>query len=592
MNKLKQIFKKHDKQSTKIDQIIQLRELKEKGLNATEVKINGVVNEQLRSALLNRAKDSDIMSLIFDATFTTPTTQNTYVNFKGKDMSLDSLQKSAKIGGKKITQDSFSPNQFQLGASGFDIQGTLLTTPNYGYGVYTQMQQSGLTQKYLNRKAYRLYGKGGYYDGGSTKRDKKDVALLNETWDEYGLDQILIKFSIMTEIFGGAFIVPQIPSWSDKKWQSPFEYTPEYIKKGSIKGYSVSTPPRTNYLFVNTMYPTKEYYQEPWSYISQGKVIHASRLIKMVTMQLDEQLAPTYMYNGISGIQLTMKSIFNSTFINNILVQTMAQNSFFVYKTSQISNNNILDEEAERIAAQRDNNTSIITIKNNEEMTVCTVNMNVYEKIWQSSLEYLCMLTDDDFNAWISDTGGGKLNSKDGSQDMINWHNFSDFFRVKQGYNSAHMSLRKLHMLNVLGKINHNIKVVQIPRDSLYYKQQMETALIEVNVLNATKQLLMNKQDGLGNTVADDIAMGGNKSNKQDNKTKPKSTQDSVNLEKMVKEQFVKDMQEEEQLNIMAKKCLAQSPVNPLNTEMQEHILNIETENNYKVTNPNAKISK
>lgn len=403
-----------------------------------------------------------------------------------------------------------------------------------GYGT-------GCGKKILNRLSLMTCGKSFRFVG---KGKEGQTELLNQDLVDFGVEQTLSALMKQNFCYGGCALIPAVEGWNDEDYGQPFFYDKYFLKQGSLKKFNVVNRYQVAPVLWNSWDgKSVDYFNSPF-YLQYGNLIHESRFIKVTTGLLPEFLAPSYQLWGISTLQLVYKNMLASDIILSAIVNGAVGNSIFVYKSRETSNSN---ENIEQFLSSRRNPTGLFKILADEEVYVVEMNMNYLEELFLMNFHLIATFIGDNVGAFMgnSDSGDtGKLASNNGSQDAKNWQQNVHQLKVDTGYNNAKQTIGKLIQLNRFGKVDPKIEIEDIPVSYDEYLQMVMIADKEADCVTKNIETLQ----GLG-----------------------------VKREALVE---------------LIQNQARQSPVNIFNTEMQDALLEVQSDDAFMQTNSANSVPK
>jgi phage-related protein (TIGR01555 family) len=128
---------------------------------------------------------------------------------------------------------------------------------------------------------------------------------LTQAFSEFNVREVFRDCSRMDGFFGrGNLYIGIKGQESDGRRMLPLLYTPETIKKGSLKMLKAVEPIWTTPYMYNAIDPTLPDFYRPTMWYMLSKRVHASRLLQFVSRPLPDMLKPAYNFSGMSLSQL------------------------------------------------------------------------------------------------------------------------------------------------------------------------------------------------------------------------------------------------------------------------------------------------
>lgn len=140
-----------------------------------------------------------------------------------------------------------------------------------------------------------------YFTGCTPDEDKE----LTDAFKEFRVREVFNECELYDGFFGrGNLFIDIKGQESDVARMRPLLYTPETIKKGSLKQLKPVEPIWTTPYSFNAIDPTLPDFYKPSMWYMLSKRIHASRLLQFISRPLPDMLKPAYNFSGMSLSQL------------------------------------------------------------------------------------------------------------------------------------------------------------------------------------------------------------------------------------------------------------------------------------------------
>lgn len=128
---------------------------------------------------------------------------------------------------------------------------------------------------------------------------------LTQAFDEFNVREVFRNCERMDGFFGrGNLYIGIKGQESDGRRMLPLLYTPETIKKGSLKMLKAVEPIWTTPYAYNAIDPTAPDFYRPSMWYMLSKRVHSSRLLQFISRPLPDMLKPAYNFSGMSLSQL------------------------------------------------------------------------------------------------------------------------------------------------------------------------------------------------------------------------------------------------------------------------------------------------
>ena len=173
----------------------------------------------------------------------------------------------------------------------------------FGWPVLSELAQraeyrrmvSTLAQE-MTRKWVRLTASGG------DKGDK--LARLSAEMKRFRLQDVFRKLAEHDGYFGCAHLLFDTGDQSPAEMSTPLTPTPEKLPRGGLKGIRAVEPVWCYPGQYNATNPLAPDFYKPEFWYVQGRQVHRTRLLTLVSREVPDMLRPAYMFGGISLTQL------------------------------------------------------------------------------------------------------------------------------------------------------------------------------------------------------------------------------------------------------------------------------------------------
>lgn len=151
----------------------------------------------------------------------------------------------------------------------------------------------------MTRKWIRLTGK-----------DKDRLDAMNAECKRVKLQEVFRKAIELDGFYGRSQIFPDL-GVSIKDRATPLNLTPQFVKKGSLKGFRVIEPYWTYPANYNSTDPLAADFYKPTSWYVMGQSVSSTRLMTIISRPLPDILKPTYAFGGLSLTQIARPYVDN-----------------------------------------------------------------------------------------------------------------------------------------------------------------------------------------------------------------------------------------------------------------------------------------
>jgi phage-related protein (TIGR01555 family) len=175
---------------------------------------------------------------------------------------------------------------------GYPYLSELAQRPEYRRGVE-------IISKEMTRKWIRLHSKSG------DKSKAKYIGNLNEALEKFRVQEVFREAIAHDGFFGKGQIYIDTGAGDDRpELKTPLIIKPEKIQKGGLKAIKAIEPLWTYPGMYNASDPLHRHFYNPETWYVQGKEIHKSRLLPLVSREVPDLLKPAYLFGGLSLSQM------------------------------------------------------------------------------------------------------------------------------------------------------------------------------------------------------------------------------------------------------------------------------------------------
>lgn len=178
---------------------------------------------------------------------------------------------------------------------------------------------------------------------------------------------------------------------------TPLLLEPETFPVGSLKALTPVEPVWTSPNEYNAADPLRSDFYRPTSWWVQGANVHHTRLIRFVSRELTQLLAPSYNFGGLPLTQIAKPYVDNwvrtrqsvSDLINGCSIVNLQTDMSAAYQTSGIEG---LINRIESFIKFRDNRGVFLTEKEKEDLQILSANLSGLDKLQNQALEQICVV--------------------------------------------------------------------------------------------------------------------------------------------------------------------------------------------------------
>lgn len=195
---------------------------------------------------------------------------------------------------------------------------------------------------------------------------------------------------------GQLFLNTGLPRLSDDL-ATPLLLTPETFPKGSLKEIVPIEPIWTSPNEYNSENPLRLDFYRPTKWWVMGATVHHTRLLRFVSREPSQILAPTYNFGGVPLIQLAKPYVDNwvrtrqsvSDLINGCSIVSLKTDMVAVYENAGIGG---LIDRVQNFIKFRDNRGVFLSDKDSEELQILSAQLAGLDKLQNQALEQICVV--------------------------------------------------------------------------------------------------------------------------------------------------------------------------------------------------------
>lgn len=263
---------------------------------------------------------------------------------------------------------------------------------------------------------------------------------------------------------------------------TPLLLTPETFPIGSLKAITTIEPVWTSPNEYNSADPLRQDFYRPTRWWVQGANIHATRLLRFVSRELTQLLAPSYNFGGMPLTQMAKPYVDNwirtrqsvSDLINGCSIVNLKTDMSTVYQAQGIGG---LIQRIETFIKFRDNRGVFLSDKDKEELQILSANLTGLDKLQNQALEQICVVAQQPLIKFAGISPSGLNASSEGEirvwYDRV--HAYQEMF-----FRPGLTHVMHAAMLNIWGEIDEGITFDFIP-----LWQMDETAKAAIRKTNA-----------------------------------------------------------------------------------------------------------
>lgn len=328
-----------------------------------------------------------------------------------------------------------------------------------------------------------------------TKGEK--VAEITAALDRFGVREVFKQMMEHDGFFGcgHVYIDVKLPggngqaAWSsDDELQTPLMITPAKIEKGSLIGFTNVEPNWCYPYLYNSDNPLNPTFYKPQSWFVMAKLVHASRLMTMITRPVPDILKPAYNFGGLSLTQIADPYVANWLRTRDSVGDLIHS---FSLKGLKMDMSALLEDGAncdinDRVGSftrNRDNN-GMMLLDKEEEFFQFDTSLASLDKLQAQAQEQICSVSGLPLVKYTGITPAG-LNSSADSEIRV----FYDWIKALQEANFTEplTTVLAVIQLHLYGEIDPDIGFEYIP---LYQMTALERADINVKKAQQASELI------------------------------------------------------------------------------------------------------
>lgn len=177
-----------------------------------------------------------------------------------------------------------------IGFMGYPYLAALTQRPEYRYP--SEIYAEEMTRKWIILNA-------------TGKEKSEKIKELTADMAKFRLRETFRDATELDGFLGLGFIMPDFGLWDDpEELSKKLTISPAKIEKGSLKGFTVIDPTWCSPNQYNANNPMDPTFYRPQQWWVMGKMVHASRLLAIISRPLPDILKPAYNFGGLSLSQM------------------------------------------------------------------------------------------------------------------------------------------------------------------------------------------------------------------------------------------------------------------------------------------------
>lgn len=277
------------------------------------------------------------------------------------------------------------------------------------------------------------------------------------------------RFKLLSELdgfygIGQLFFDTGLPQLSTDL-STPLLLTPETFPKGSLKALVPIEAIWTSPNEYNSENPLRLDFYRPNKWWVMGATVHRTRLLRFVSREPGQILAPTYNFGGIPLIQLAKPYVDNwirtrqsvSDLINGCSIPVLRTDMQAVYEKAGIGG---LIDRVQNFIKFRDNRGVFLSDKDKEEMEILSANLSGLDKLQNQALEQICVVAQMPLVKFSGISPSGLNASSEG--EIRVWYDRVAAYQ-ESFFRPGLTDVMHAAMLNIWGKIDPEINFRFVP---------------------------------------------------------------------------------------------------------------------------------
>lgn len=300
-------------------------------------------------------------------------------------------------------------------------------------------------------------------DGEQDKTDK--VKQLEDALDKFRVRDAFRKAIEHDGYFGRGMLYLDYGESDPAELRTRLVYKPEKLAKGALKAIRVIDPVWTGPNQYSATDPTRTDFYAPQSWFVMGKVIHATRLLMIVSRPLPDILKPAYAFSGLSLTQIMKPYVDNWLRTRQSisdLVSSFTQFNLATDLTSYLGGGDA-SPEGQRLrdfADTRNNRGLLVTDKEKEELNNVSAPLGTLDKLQAQAQEQIAAIVGQPLVKYLGITPSGLNASSDGEVRVFYDHMHALQERV---LDDPMRTILRLLQIDIWGEADEEIDFEWVP---------------------------------------------------------------------------------------------------------------------------------
>ena len=227
----------------------------------------------------------------------------------------------------------------------------------------------------------------------SKEQDEARIAELEEAIHKHDLQNIFRTAAMHDSFFGRAQIIPRIKG---ADLSLPLVLSKATVKRGSLEGFSCVEAMWTTPNQYDALDPASPHFYKPQSWFMLGQLVHATRLMTIISRPLPDMLKPAYNFSGMSMSQLAEPYVQNwlrtrqsvSDLINNFSLTALKTNMQTLLQGDAEGGNDVL-ARADFFTLTRSNKGLMLLDQEHEELVQINTPLSGLHELQAQSQEQM-----------------------------------------------------------------------------------------------------------------------------------------------------------------------------------------------------------
>lgn len=270
--------------------------------------------------------------------------------------------------------------------------------------------------KEMTRKGFELT-----YSGEDEAKAEAKLAELDQACADFRVIEVLREAAEHDGFFGGAQVYIDLGNGDDRaELGKPLVISPAKIPKGALKGFKNIEPMWSYPAAYNSADPLAPHFFKPQQWYVNGKTVHATRLLTMISREVPDILKPAYSFRGLSLSQMAKPYVDNwlrtrqsvSDLLHSFSIIVLASNIQANIQTG--ADWATVYARMDEFNALRDNRGSMVIDKETEEMINLAVPLGTLDALQAQAQEQMASVSQTPLVKLLGITPSGLNASSDG----------------------------------------------------------------------------------------------------------------------------------------------------------------------------------